>query len=240
MLRYLQGAKIGRMGEVSTQSSHFCDFMLYCNDKQCWSVCIANLVHLIDNCGFNYKTYYQMVSALSTFDEWIGTEKCTFQERVPSIDKKHLPYLFLLIPRYVCACYCDDFLSGVSTTSHFVMTGASLFIEDAPKHSNWFWAGIDVLYRHCRKLGDGSIILRLLSSVPPSSPVFAQATKEDAIPIVRITRDNTKQKARVFALFSHMGAYPLLVLYCVIDRSTLADDLKALDQNRLDFCRDEE
>ena len=96
MLRYLQGAKIGRMGEVSTQSSHFCDFMLYCNDKQCWSVCIANLAHLIDNCGFNYKTYYQMVSALSTFDEWIGTEKCTFQERVPSIDKKHLPYLFLL------------------------------------------------------------------------------------------------------------------------------------------------
>lgn len=214
------------MGEISKQSNHFYDFMIYCNDGRCWSVCIATLVHLIDNNRLNYKEYSEMIYALQTFDKWIGTDKGTFHERIPSIEKKHLPYLFLVIPRFVCIYYYNELLSGMNDTTDFRMVGMPLIIKDAANHGNWFLAGMEIFYKHCSIPSDCEIMLRLLGCIPVTCPVFAQATKEDVIPFVRMTRDKPFQKQQVFQLFQQLDAYSLLVPYCVFDKTTLPYDLE--------------
>lgn len=232
---YFQHVDSKRECRISRSTTHFCDLLVSFNDKLCWEKCISCLIHFIDSGSFRWEQDQQLTNAMEFFDSCVGTNRNTICERLPGIELKTLPYLFLFVPRYVLTFYYDDFLKGVLGTAHFTMVGFSLLFSDASQYSNWFMAGVHVFYSHCDTRDQFLPMLQCLHSIPSSSSLFSSVTKKDLVAVAKMTWDDANEKKQMTQLLSDSGTYLLLVLYCVFDTSDISVYLNELHKRSPEF-----
>ena len=177
-----------------------------------WNCFLKELVYSYDNGLFDYTIHNEMIIVASIFDI-VYTQYTNY---IP-FKSYLLPFLFILIPRYILTCYYCDFTQGLLTTKQSSVVFYSRIYSKYQQYSNWFLAGIHRFMKHSSNQQDFQLLAKCLQSLPPSNPFFQNLTDDDLMDLFTFAQKSQENWQLVEKHIQPTSSYIKWLIYEVVN-----------------------
>lgn len=180
--------------------------------KSLWDCFLKELVYSYDKGLFDYTIHNEMITVASIFDI-----SFTQYSNYISFKSYLLPFLFVLIPRYILTCYYYDFTQGLLTTKQSSAVFYSRIYSKYQQYSNWFLAGIHRLVKHSSNQQDFQLLANCLQSLSHSNPFFQNLTNADLMDLFTFAQKSPENWQLVEKHIQSTSSYIKWLIYQVVN-----------------------